>query len=215
MSGRGRSRAGSRCSAATGELAELEALVCAERVVLLHAPTGAGKSSLIQAGLVPRLRRRFDLRRPTRVGQPLAPDVPGDSNRYAVAAMLGLERGVPDALRRPAGRLAGLRLAEYVAGRPRRRGAPTEVLLVFDQFEEVLHVDPLALAAKWAFFADLPGRPRGDEGERPLPPLPPRGLVVGAGGPRGLRRTPCSRRRPSTDAVQPAWRPRARRLRLA
>jgi putative ribosome biogenesis GTPase RsgA len=43
-----------------------------ERIVLLHSPSGAGKSSLIQAGLIPRLRERFDVWRPTRVGHPLA-----------------------------------------------------------------------------------------------------------------------------------------------
>ncbi len=37
--------------------------------MLFHAPSGAGKSSLIQAGLLPELRASFDVCGPTRVNQ--------------------------------------------------------------------------------------------------------------------------------------------------
>jgi predicted GTPase len=40
------------------ELSDLVALLFAHRAVLLHAPSGAGKSSLVNAGLIPRARRR-------------------------------------------------------------------------------------------------------------------------------------------------------------
>lgn len=39
------------------ELTELQYLLAAERIVLLHSPSGAGKSSLLRAGL----RGRFDV----------------------------------------------------------------------------------------------------------------------------------------------------------
>ena len=61
------------------EAAEIGYLLTSERIVLLYAPSGAGKSSLVQAGLLPRLEKRFDLWGTTRVGQ-TAPAEAG--NRY-------------------------------------------------------------------------------------------------------------------------------------
>jgi WD40 repeat protein len=134
------------------EITELSYRLNAERIVLLHSPSGAGKSSLVQAGLVPLAGSSFDVWEPTRVN--LEPDAPG-SNRYVLSALRGFEEGVPEALRRPAAALAGQSLADYLAHRPRRRTAPPNVLLVFDQFEEILTVDPLAVEAKRAFFDQL------------------------------------------------------------
>ncbi len=134
------------------ELRELFYLLNSERVVVLHAPSGAGKSSLVQAGLLPRLQRSFDVWGPTRVNQEAGVE---GVNRYVLSAALGFEEAVPASLRRTPNALAGQTLAEYFAGRPRRRSAPPETVLIFDQFEEVLTVDPLAVAAKEAFFDQL------------------------------------------------------------
>ena len=138
------------------EREELYYLLSSERVVLLHSPSGAGKSSLIQAGLIPRLKPLFDVWSPARVN--LAPN--GSSfnarvNRYTRSAILGFEAELPEDRRRPEREIAELSLDEYVRQRPRRRSAPPHVVLIFDQFEEILTADPLALDGKREFFDQL------------------------------------------------------------
>jgi hypothetical protein len=134
------------------EVTKLFYLLSAERIVVLHSPSGAGKSSLLNAGLVPMLREERFYPWPTiRLSQPAA----DGGNRFVRSAIASLEEGLPESLRRPAEELAGASLAEYVAGRPRRPGAPASVVLVFDQFEEILTLDPLALDARREFFRQL------------------------------------------------------------
>ena len=136
------------------EINELYYLLSAERIVLLHSPSGAGKSSLVQAGLIPQLRQRFDVWRPTRVN--LEPShVANNVNRYVLSALQGFEEGIPESLQRSAEILSQQTLADYVETRPKRRGAPQRVVVIFDQFEEILTVDPLAIEAKQAFFDQL------------------------------------------------------------
>ncbi|CRK57428.1 WD40-repeat containing protein [Alloactinosynnema sp. L-07] len=124
---------------------EVADLVIAERVVLLHAPSGAGKTSLIQAAVARMLRSDgFVPTPPARVDkQPTA-----SGNRYVHSVgvdLLGAE--TPG--------LAELTLAEIVERMepPLLDGAAR--VLVLDQLEEVLALDPTDGPAKEEFFRQL------------------------------------------------------------
>ncbi len=96
------------------ELDDLVHLLLAERIVLLHSPSGAGKSSLLQAGLIPKLKELgFEIKGPLRAND-LA-NFPWD-----------------ELAREPHGEV-----------------------LIFDQFEETVTVDPFNVEAKKNFFQRL------------------------------------------------------------
>ncbi len=143
------------------EVRELFNLLKARRIVVLHSPSGAGKSSLVQAGLIPRLKDgKFDVWKPIRVN--LDPrgleGVPKTTNRYLLSAMLSLEEELPAERRRGPAQLAGLDFAEYLKSRPRRKHQEgSSVVLIFDQFEELLTTAPRAVADKEAFFSAVGG----------------------------------------------------------
>lgn len=137
------------------ETEDLYYLLSSERIVLLHSPSGAGKSSLLQAGLIPRLAGRFDVWGPTRVNLRPPPDLPAGVNRYIRSAILGFEEGIPQSRRRSEDQLNQMTLAEYVNNRPRRRSAPENIVLILDQFEEILTSGPLEIAAKREFFSQI------------------------------------------------------------
>ena len=68
--------------------------------------------------------------------------------------MISLEDELPEGHRRSPAELAGLDFRAYLEKRPRRRGRSNQpVVLIFDQFEEVLTVASLAVEARRAFFA--------------------------------------------------------------
>jgi len=165
------------------ETQDLLGLLIAERIVLLHSPSGAGKTSLVQAALIPRLiEREFTVLRVIRVSQEppaLANDpstrlragerrmtdgTPNDEsilrpsssvvNRYVLSALLALEEGLPPEQQMPLAELAGMSLNEYLDRRLSGEAAES-VVLIFDQFEEILTVDPTNLEAKHAFFAQV------------------------------------------------------------
>ena len=121
------------------EVSELRYLLTSERIVVLYSPSGAGKSSLVQAGLIPKVSERFDVWGPTRVNQT---PPPGVENRYVWSTIAGLEKS---------GSMRQMSLKEYVS----QRTHELNPLLIFDQFEEVLRVDPVDLNVKRAFFEQL------------------------------------------------------------
>ena len=121
------------------EISELLSLVTSNRVVLCYAPSGAGKTSLINAGLQPRLEREgFEVLPSTRVRGliPEGVDETTIANIYVFNAVLSLakETGVPAELTR-------CTLTEYLSTVPHLTDAEdfsSPRILIFDQFEELL-----------------------------------------------------------------------------
>jgi WD40 repeat protein len=149
------------------EARDLLNLLIAQRTVLLHAPSGAGKTSLIQAALVPDLRlRKFEVAPIIRLG--LKEAKAGrrlDANRYLNSTLRSLSGPSPSPTPQDDTETDSnfpTRLARLLAERPwitdeakRREEAPAEHVLIFDQFEEILSADPIDLDAKTAFFEQV------------------------------------------------------------
>lgn len=147
------------------ETAELVDLLIAERIVLMYSPSGAGKSSLVNAAVLPRIEKQgFQVLPTMRVNHeppPEAVHIP-DFNRYVYSALLSIEEGVEESLRLPASELLFMNFSEYLRdvrtrkrGKRRQSAPPADLFLVFDQLEEVLTLDPTDRDVKMDFFVQV------------------------------------------------------------
>jgi hypothetical protein len=131
------------------ETRELTDLIIAERIVLVHAPSGAGKTSLLDAGVSPALEeQRFHCSRLLRVKTP-APKRLKVHNRYVFSVALDLLRDGQTVTT-----LAPLTLPEVVKLELDRKASGCQVL-VFDQLEEILLIDPTDRKGQSVFFSEL------------------------------------------------------------
>jgi hypothetical protein len=149
------------------ELAELVDMLVSERVVLMHSPSGAGKTSLIQASLIPELRRqRFRPLPCARVNLPVQAEP--NLNRYALSVMLSLESKLrPAHQQRSLRDLSTMSLAEYLRGEAENALPPAiagfdngvlgaqPLVVIIDQFEEILLLNPADQAGQRTFFRQL------------------------------------------------------------
>lgn len=140
------------------EVLDLRRALMSARILLLHSPSGAGKTSLIEAqnGLRSDMTNRGFFVRPTvRVGQPLPNDCVDVINRYEFSVLRGLAKSEPYARLR----LATTGLVNWLAERPVSHddaaGSRRRELLIFDQFEEILTSDPTDDIGRSAFFECL------------------------------------------------------------
>ena len=94
---------------------ELLDLLIAERIVLLYSPSGAGKTSLIQAALIPRLEKEgFQVLPVMRVSlePPLGHRTPAEGpTDYVLSPLLSLEEALPADEQLPVAELAAMALA--------------------------------------------------------------------------------------------------------
>jgi hypothetical protein len=134
------------------EARDVLVMLLAERILLVHSPSGAGKTSLLQAKVIPELRddEGFDVSGPLRVNA-----VPVDSfqprNRYSwsiIVGILGAEAAANE-------EFADMTLTRFLGSDhdPFRDSAYR--VLVLDQFEEILTLDPGDRDGQTAFFVDL------------------------------------------------------------
>lgn len=135
------------------EARELADVIISERVVLLHAPSGAGKTSLVQAAVLP-LLDGFHVVGPVRVDKP----VPLENgrcrpvhNRYVRSVGLYL---VSEGNQVPAD-LDRRTLAEILDQVLPEPGPGRLPLVVVDQLEEILVLDPTDWPAKEQFFREF------------------------------------------------------------
>jgi hypothetical protein len=107
------------------ELQKLLNLLIAERIVLLHSPSGAGKTSLINAALIPELEREkfrvLPVMRVNKVLPPAAPEGITVANRYTFSALLSLEEKFPKELRVPLEKLGRMTFADYLQDAAQRQ----------------------------------------------------------------------------------------------
>ncbi len=156
-------QASDRLFARDVELRNLSDLLVAERVVLLYSPSGAGKTSLIQAGLLRRLRGQEEFRvlpvMRVNLAQAARRSTGGPGSKYVRSAIDYLESGLPEDKRTSAAILERIRFKDYLERRPRvPDDGPADSdyeVLVFDQFEEIITLDPTDRDEKVEFFRQV------------------------------------------------------------
>lgn len=125
------------------EAFELFSQVLSSQVTLLHAQSGAGKTSLLRAGLQPLLEEHgFDLLPVARVMAPALSENRSGRNIYSAGVVSYLD---------PQSRSQGL--ATHLRARQRPPGTPLALML--DQFEELFTFCPERWSDRSAFFDDL------------------------------------------------------------
>jgi WD40 repeat protein/energy-coupling factor transporter ATP-binding protein EcfA2 len=150
------------------EIDELTALVISNPMVLFYAQSGAGKSSLINAGLLPELEKEsFEALPPVRVGLP-ASELPANVENIFVYNALSqwnsrptVHDPTPDDVPIPTfmpDKLASMTLMQYLESRPRSTDEyeiPMPRVVIFDQFEEIFRAYPERWKEREPFFKQI------------------------------------------------------------
>jgi tetratricopeptide (TPR) repeat protein len=143
------------------ESRDVRDLLLSYQVVVLYSKSGAGKSSLVNAGLRPlMIEEGFEVLPVARVGGRVHPnvDLSKINNIFAFNALSSCMDTTADPAEMP-----GAELSEYLAGRPE-----TSRLLVFDQFEELFTAFPERWRDRKPFFLQVQKLCRADKDLRLL-----------------------------------------------
>lgn len=147
------------------ESAELLDLLIAERIVLLHSPSGAGKSSIMNASIIPQMREQGFWIMPTvrvNMEEPAGFEKYPSFNRYTYSVMRSLEEQMKTRSQFPLSKLAEMTLRQYIESY--RERVPMNVkdfdpastlFIIFDQFEELVRVSAADRDAKIEFFVQV------------------------------------------------------------
>jgi WD40 repeat protein len=133
----------------------------------LYAQSGAGKTSMLNAGLIPALEQEgLEVLPPTRVSSPAGRTAVPDAipNIYTFN---GLIKWI-DAGQDPAA-ISRLSLAQYLEGREHIKdedGLPALRVVIFDQFEEIFTSHPESREHRKAFFDQIRLALEGEPGRR-------------------------------------------------
>ena len=155
------------------ETSELADLLIAERIVLLYSPSGAGKSSLLNAAILPKMvEQGFRVLPTMRVNMepPTGVELGSNFNRYVYSCLQSIEEGLPADQRFSIDDLVKLKFKDYLVKYAERARAQNPdqpkdapILLVFDQTEEVIRISMIDRDKKLDFFVQVgdggyPGR---------------------------------------------------------
>lgn len=146
------------------EVGDLLDLLFAEHIVLLHSPSGAGKSSLVNAGLIPILEKkhlhilpviRVNKKKKKRSTGFLGRIKLSPANPYILSTMLSLESALPSYVHSDSSLPAETNLDQYLLLIEKEIDSRRNVVLILDQFEEILTLNPIDLDVKYEFFRQL------------------------------------------------------------
>jgi hypothetical protein len=137
------------------EINDLLSIVIAHQLTLVYAQSGAGKTSLLNAKLIPRLRQeKYEVLPPTRVQ---GVEYENASNIYIHNALINWSAG-----KRDAEQLAPVSLADFLASQPHAVDKITSKeqwelprFIFYDQFEELFTFYPHRWKERQQFFEQV------------------------------------------------------------
>jgi hypothetical protein len=146
------------------ETNELASLITAHPIVLLYAQSGAGKTSLVKASLIPMLvnEERFDVLPPMRVREQagVSVDAKKIENIYMFNAIASAAHSQPDQMASEPDwhQLARTSFSQFLNFRKKLSGEAalyTPTVAVFDQFEELFTLYPERWEERQRFFEQI------------------------------------------------------------